>query len=78
LIFGPQSRRSEVTLRGKSWGRYRAAVFTPHRTTQVFGQKKESIGAEGVPGGGQVVNSLQSEPECLRTRLSRSSDDIAA
>ncbi len=34
----------------------------PHRTTQVFGKKNELVWAEGLPGGGQVVDSLQAEP----------------
>ena len=40
-----------------------AAGVNTHRTTQPLGQKKtESIGAERLPCGGQVVDSLQAEP----------------
>ena len=58
--------------------RYRAAVRSPRRTTQRSGKKNESVGAEGLPCCGQVVDSLQAEPECLRAWLCRSSDYIAA
>ena len=50
-------------------------LVVPHKS---WGKKNYKSGPNAFHAVGQVVNSLQPEPECLRAGLCRSSDDVAA